>query len=217
MRRLGGILICAVVLLAAASWQARAHPHSWIDIEVELHFTPDGRLAALRQSWIFDEAYTAYTTAQSRSGRAVRPDPKRLLAQVQEMLKNLKEYGYFTRVEQNGSRLALADARDPGAEIRDARLAISFTLPLAAAADPRAATLTYSVFDPTYFIEMLHVDAKAIRLVGAPADCAVRLRQPMPDPNVAARAAALDATQSGGDGLGQEFAERVSVRCGAPP
>ena len=210
-------LLCAALLLAVAPRPGAAHPHSWIDIEVELHFSPDGRLAALKQFWIFDEAYTAYTTTQSRGGRAARPDPRRLLEQAREMLKNLKEYDYFTRIEQGGRRLALGEAREPGAELREARLVISFVLPLAAAADVRAAPLTYAVFDPSYFIEMLHVDAKAIRLVGAPADCAARLRQPTPDPNLAARAAALDATQSGGDTLGQEFAERVSVRCGAAP
>lgn len=210
-------LLCATLLLAAAPRQAAAHPHSWIDIEVELQFARDGRLAALKQFWIFDEAYTAYTTTQAKGGRAAKPDPKRLLEQAREMLKNLEEYGYFTRVEQGGKRLDLAKAREPGAELRDARLVISFVLPLTAAADVRTTPLTYAVFDPTYFIEMLHVDAKAIRLVGAPADCAARLRQPKPDPNVAARAAALDATQSGGDTLGQEFAEKVSVRCGAAP
>lgn len=211
------LAIAAALLLALPTAPAGAHPHSWIDIEVELQFARDGKLAGLKQFWIFDEAYTAYTTTQAKGGRAGKPDPKKLADTAREMLKNLKEYGYFTRVEQGGKRLALNDARDPVAELRDARLVVSFVLPLQASADVRAAALTYAVFDPTYFIEMLHVDAKAIRLVGAPADCAAKLRQPEPDPQVTARASALDATQSGGDTLGQEFAEKVSVRCGAPP
>jgi len=212
-RRLG---LAAFLLLGWPVASAVAHPHSWIDIEVELQFAKDGKLAALKQFWIFDEAYTAYTVPTPKNGRG-KPDPARMAAAAQQMMTNLKEYGYFTRIEYAGKRLDAGEAKEPVAELRASRLVVSFVLPLAAPADLRRAPLVYAVFDPTYFIEMVHVDAKAIRLVGAPADCTAKLRPPQPDPAVAARASALGPTQTGGDTLGQEFAEKVSVRCGAPP
>ncbi|MBM3523971.1 MAG: DUF1007 family protein, partial [Alphaproteobacteria bacterium] len=44
-------LFCAFASLApVAAW---AHPHSWIDIEVEVLFDGEGRVRALRQDWIF--------------------------------------------------------------------------------------------------------------------------------------------------------------------
>lgn len=204
--------------MGCAAMPAGAHPHSWIDIEVEVLFDGAGRVRALRQGWIFDETYTVYLTSPGGAGRKQAPDAARLAAVAAEMMGNLRAHDYFTRIERGGERLMLATVETHGAEIRDARLIVSFELPLAVPADATAAAVVYSVFDPTYFIEMVHAtDRDAVRLVAAPAGCAAKLRPPAPPAELKARAAALDRNQSGGDGLGAEFAEKVSIRCGAAP
>ncbi|MBM3524077.1 MAG: DUF1007 family protein, partial [Alphaproteobacteria bacterium] len=135
-----------------------------------------------------------------------------------EMMKNLREHDYFTRVERGGTRLALAPVASHGGRIRDARLVVTFELPLAEPAEARGSAVVYAIYDPTYFIEILHASGgKSVRLADAPAGCAARLRPPAPPADLRARALALDRNQSGGDGLGVEFAEKVTIRCGAAP
>lgn len=206
------------VLVALLAPRAQAHPHSWIDIEVDVLFDAAGRVRALKQGWIFDETYTVYLTSPGGGARRTPPTEGRLAEVAAEMMGNLREHDYFTRVERGGVRLKLGTVESHDAVIRDARLVVTFVLPLAEPVDAKAASIVYAVFDPTYFIEMVHADDRpAIRLVDAPAGCATKLRQPNPAADLKARAAGLDRTQSGGNSLGVEFAEKVSIRCGAAP
>ena len=212
---LGAIVTLLVLAIARPG---AAHPHSWIDVEVEIAFDKSGQVRALKQSWIFDEAYTAYVAVKPARGAARQPDPKRLAEIAREMMTNLREFGYFTRIEREGKIVETVPVTEATAIVRGARLVVNFVLPLAVAADVSATPISYAIFDPTYFVEMIHVDpVKSIRLVDAPAGCAARLRPPKPDPDIAARAQALDRTQSGGNELGGAFAERVTIRCGAQP
>lgn len=212
-RRMRGIGLAAALLIAAAP--VRAHPHAWVDLEVELVFAADGRLQALRQSWVFDEAYTAYMLPPLR-GRNARAgqEHERHAAVARELLANLRAHGQFTRIEQRDVALATTPPPAAAVTMRGRRMVFGFELPLAEPADPRAAPLVYAVFDPTYFVEILHARGAAVRLIDGPRDCTVRISKPTPDAETIARAAALEATQSGGDTLGQSFAERVTLRCG---
>lgn len=200
-----------MALAAALGWlipgAARAHPHAWIDIAVEVLFDSAGRVAALRQTWAFDEFYTADTVGKG--------DPRKIDAVVNKIIGNLRGWGYFTKVRgPDGKPVAvLVDGATGAMEAK--RLTMRFVTALT---QPLAAPLSYAVFDPTYFIEMLHQDrADAVRLVDAPAGCHVQLHHPKPDGKMVAMAQALDRSQSGGDGLGMQFAETVDIRCDAMP
>lgn len=192
------------------SMAVTAHPHAWIDVSVEVLFDAAGRVSALRQGWLFDEFYTADTV---QKGERSKMD---LL--TTRIMHNLKDWGYFTRVRQGGRDLPLAMPTQTSARMDGHRLLMTFVVPLAEAVAPGQDGLTYSVFDPTYFIEMLHAEtADAIRLTGAPAQCRFRLLPAKPDPKAVAVAAAIDRTRSGGDGLGAQFAEKVEIKCDVQP
>ena len=94
------------------------------------------------------------------------------------------------------------------------RLKMSFYLSFKESIDPREWPLKYAIYDPTYYIEMLHVETDdAIRLADAPTDCTHRLIEPAPSMENVMLAQALDRTQTAGDGLGALFAETVEIRC----
>lgn len=219
MRRAASRWMAAALALALglATRQAAAHPHVYADIEVELVVSAEGRLEALRQTWVFDDAFSAYTIPRPRRGRPASGPDAAALDAARRMVGDLHAHGYFTLLQREGRRLATGRARDVRGELREGRLAIGFLLPLAEPADLRAAALSYAVFDPSYYIEMLHRDAAAIALPATARGCATRLVPPAPEPEQVSRAAALGPNQSGGDSMGEAFAERVFLRCGAPP
>lgn len=208
--------VAAAVLAAACALggPAAAHPHAWIDLAIEVHFDASGRVTGLRETWLFDDYYTAFATEGFDQDGDGRPDQAKIDELMAENLRNLAEYDYFTRVESGGARLGLGAAADAVVRMQGARLELTFWLPLAVPAEAQAG-VEYAIFDPTFYIEMLHVEqGEPVRLVGAPAGCRHRLTPPSPNLETVALAQALDQTQSAGDGLGIHFAERVSIRCG---
>ena len=129
-------------------------------------------------------------------------------------LANLEEYHYFTDVRLDGRRLPLG--RPAGAEtgLRGQRLWLRFEVPLAEPVDPGSGRLTFAIYDPTYYIEILYLDGEFVTFTGPGADaCFGEIVPPSPSMEAIALAAALDRTQSGGDGLGELFAETVVVEC----
>jgi ABC-type uncharacterized transport system substrate-binding protein len=77
--------------------------------------------------------------------------------------------------------------------------------------------LIYSIFDPTYYVEILHAEIKdVIRLIDAPESCKHSLIKPDPNPEMVALAAGLDRNQSAGDTLGAIFADKVLIECALP-
>lgn len=207
-------LLCGAWLAAAGP--AAAHPHGWIDVWSTLEFDDKGQPVALRQVWLFDEYYSAFAVEGLDQDGDGAPDPKGLEALLEENLSNLAAYDYFTRIERNGLAVGIGEAAEASSRMRGDRLEMSFLVPIAKPEPIGDAALSYAIFDPTYYIEMLHAEEDtAVRLVGAPPGCGFALSAPMPDPETVALASMLDRTESAGDTLGAQFAEQVAVQCGA--
>ncbi|MGP1394973.1 MAG: DUF1007 family protein [Inquilinaceae bacterium] len=192
----------------------QAHPHVWIDIQADILFDDDGRVAALGQRWLFDEFYTAFVTEGLDGDGDGAPDAEPLDALLRDTMTNLRDYDFFSRVERGAETLDFGDISDMAVSVRDGRLEMAFTLPLATPVAPGPDGLRYAVFDPSFYVEMLHAQTDdAIRLVDAPDGCLHRLRAPNPDADALSLASSLDQLDSAGTDLGILFAEWVTVRC----
>jgi len=130
-------------------------------------------------------------------------------------MSNLGDFDYFTSAWIGDEKLGLGTVTDVSGRLAGDRYEMSFVVPLSAPVSLRETPMTYAVYDPTYYVELLHAESSdAIRLEGAPEDCAYTLTPPDPDPEMVTFAASLGRTESAGDGLGILFAERVSLQCG---
>ena len=120
-------------------------------------------------------------------------------------------------VQTQGFLLAAHQRVQPdaqSAELRDARLQLRFTVPLARPVDPRGETLEYAVYDPTYYIEILHMAGDLVAFRGAGSgSCLGEILPPNPDPETVALAQALDREAVADSSLGAVFAERVRLSC----
>ncbi len=218
IRRFIAMIAAAAAAVAGtmAPGDVRAHPHAYIDFLIELRFDAEGRVAALRQTWLFDEFYTAFVTAGADANWDGKPDPEMLEAVTRENIKNLAEYDYFTHVSSGEAKVSFGTASEVATAMRDQRLVMSFTLPLATPVSASDMPLNYSLYDPTYYIEMLHAkDGEPIAFASPPKPCTFEKKIPKPDADIVIMAASLGKNESGGDGLGVLFAEKVTVRCGS--
>ncbi len=198
------------------------HPHAWVDLRMTVEGDDDGRIVALRQYWLLDPMYSRMISGQE-PGFARRPDwgatgsggpsAATLGAAADEILDNLAEYDYFTRLEQGEAPVAIGEVSEHRLQSAGHRLELSFTVELAEPVDPAEAPFRYAVYDPTYYIEVLHDEDDIIDLRGGLADCRATITPPSPSKELIARAAALDWDEEVSDDLGHHFAEWVTIDC----
>jgi ABC-type uncharacterized transport system substrate-binding protein len=189
---------------------AAAHPHSWIDLKVAVLFDDAGKIAGLQEDWLFDEVYTSYIVDSFAKGKPLTPE--RLAGIAQKIMGNLKSYDNFTKASVAGKPLGLGGIVAPGAAMRGNRFALTFTATFADPTPPKG--FAYEIYDPTYYIEMLHAEGKEpVRLVGAPEGCTPHVAKPNPSMDAIVRASSLDQTQTSDTGLGELFAEKVTISC----
>lgn len=214
MKRWWGALVLACALIGLPSI-AKAHPHTWIDYTVRVVFDAEGRIAGLHEMWLFDAYYTMFVVEGARKLADGAPAQEALDAVLAENIKNLGEYAYFTHVHSGETRLKTELATDAKTRMVGDRLEMSFFVPLAAPVEAKGLPFTYSIYDPSYYVEMLHVKGDgSITLENASKTCAADKKTPEPTMSETMYAASLPPSEQGYDGLGRVFAETVTVTCG---
>lgn len=147
LRRLACLLPLWLLFLCAP---LAAHPHVFVLCDAGLAFDGKG-LAAIRQTWTFDELFTAMIL-----GDLGLPPDKPLTPAAQSRIRdhafaNLKNFGYFTVIRLDGRRIPTPDAARFAARLKDGQLIYDFELPLRAAVGKKPLRLSFSVYDESYY------------------------------------------------------------------
>lgn len=213
MKTLVSLLVLAA-LVAIPAKSPQAHPHGWIDLRSVMIFDDEGRIEAIRVHWLFDEYYTVFATEGMDADGDGNPDSDQIEALARNNITNLEAYDYFVFMETGGEQPAYGEVTHYETYMVGIQLAMVFTVPLAEPIDPATADFEYAIYDPTYWIEVLHVPSNPVLLEGGvPEDCGYDLILPNPDFETVSLAQALDRDETAGATLGQHFAERVVLTC----
>ncbi len=201
-----------LLMLLLLPGTALAHPHVWVDMEVMPRFDDNGNLIAFEQRWRFDTFYSVVLMEEIEQGG---DEGKAQL--LDEIIRNLSRHEFYTRARVNGERLALAEVEDFDLET-DARTAeFRFTLPLSepvAAGRLQQHGFSYQVYEPTYYMEMLHAEQGGVQLSSAAGYCHYTIEKPEPTMEQLERALEVDEDGVAQDPtLGQHFAETVFIQC----
>lgn len=172
---------------------AQAHPHVWIDMRSAVNFNAAGAVDAVGVSWTFDEFYSQFATDGIDKNKNGKFDPAELQELATTYAKNLKDYRYFMFIQTDGKLAETGAPTNPKAVFDKGQLTFAFRLPLAKAVDPAAVKLSYSSFDPTYYIDIAPVATNGVVFTGAaPKGCSFAMRK-------------VDSTQPGALNLGQSI------------
>ena len=214
MLRRGPLLaltLMAAFVLSAVS-PATAHPHAWIDLRSGIILNGDGKVEALTLEWRFDEFYSAFVLEDIARAGEVTEEALDTLAQ--ENLTALRDYNYFVEAQYDGNPVPLGGAREAKLAERNKRLVMSFVVTLETPVDPKAKPFEYAVYDPSYYVEILHVENDVISVAGPGAgQCDIGITKPDPGAEEIGLAASLSKNEQGPPGIGRLFAEVVNVSC----
>ncbi len=208
-------ILAAGAGLALGGSAASAHPHVWVVSKSQVVYGPDGSVVGVRHSWAFDDMYSAFAIQgldQQTKGEFTREELQSL-AQVN--VESLKEYDFFTYAKLDGKKVAFIDPKDYYLEYnsKDTVLTLHFLLPLKTPV--KAKSLSFEVFDPSYFVDFQFADNDPLALDGAPAGCEVNLGKPQEmTKEMAQRLAEIPADgQIPENSFGAAFANKILVKC----
>ena len=198
--------------LLALPGRAQAHPHAFIDVQSTIILDAQGRISGIEQEWLFDEFYTIFITED------VRPAPSdndpRLKELAKRNLSHMREKDYFLRFIVNGIKIKLSEVIEYESMIKNGKLWMKFQIPFNTPIEIKGNNASFSTYDETYYIEMLHKKKENIAFRGSGAEsCSSRLITPRPTADVVSLAGARDKTAEADTSLGQFFAETVIITC----
>lgn len=203
-----GLALTACLL---ATSTALAHPHVWVTAHCELVYAPDGKVTAVKHSWLFDDAYSSYAVQGLDTNHDGITSREELAELAKVNTESLGEFGYFTVLKADGKRQDFGPPQDYWLDYDKGRLTLNFTLPVK---DPAAAkrTLILDVYDPTFFVDFSYADGDdAVRLTHAPKGCALQMSRPKkPD---TASLGKLSEDYFANANMGFQFASKVIVAC----
>lgn len=198
-----------------------AHPHGWVDVSVKVMTNAQGHAVALQQRWRLDPFYSQLVMEELGAAQGDEPMAARLDQLGVEIRRTLAPKHYFTHVTQAGQPIELGEVDDFTTLARGGRVELMFRLPLSTPLRLEEAPMRYRIYDPTYYLEVVHeADRETPRpdaLTVAKDDCSTRIIAADPDPAKVAEAASLDrGEQAREEGLGRFFAETGEIRCDRP-
>ncbi len=213
VRALSRFLIVAASVVAALAkpLPATAHPHAWIDLRSTAVVDADGRMVAIEQHWLFGDFYSAYILEDIKASGTEVIQGLRDTARAN--LIELAAYDYFTKVRHGAEAIDFANVETFETGVINGRVYLAFRLDFLSPLDLAEHSASYAVYDPTYYIEVLHAEGIKPDVRQQANACRASLTEPDPTYEQIVFASSLDQDESGGNGLGEVFAEWVTVEC----
>ena len=165
--------VALITLCPVAAW---AHPHIFIDAKAAITFNDAGQVVAIHNSWVFDEAYSAW----SIQGLDTNNDGKLTRAELQPLaddnMDGLADYEYYTFAgEGNDPNLKFSHGSNPTIDYDGKQTTLNFDVALAQPYAIRK-SLQLSIDDPEYYVAITFKDASDITLINAPKNCGVTMQ-----------------------------------------
>jgi ABC-type uncharacterized transport system substrate-binding protein len=199
-------------LTLSSATSALGHPHMWVDLQSRVVLNIDDGSVAIQQVWLFDDFFS--TSVIEDSSLYPGGTNAGIQKEIERITEALKPYNYYTEIEMGGKKLSSTLVGDVSWEVVDNRIKMSFTVAPNESSVSDVQVWSYAIFDPTYYIEMLHAEGSSITIDGNFAQkCNAWIEQPNPSADAVALSQSTILDNNADDTVGRFFAETVHVSC----
>jgi ABC-type uncharacterized transport system substrate-binding protein len=168
--------LAALPLLAVAAPLA-AHPHIWIHAVATFRFE-DGQLNALHLEWTFDEFFGDFVIHEFGVAGEGPVDEATLAVLEGEAFSALEDFDYLTHLRIDGEPVPVGGVRGFEAAVEDGVLIYRFVVELPEPVDPAAREVSASLYDHSFYIDVLLDEHDPVRFEGIPdGACRYRIRE----------------------------------------
>jgi len=163
--------LAAVLAHALALWAvpAQAHPHVWVTGASTLVFEND-LLSRITMRWQFDAFFSQVLTGDFDTDKDGKLNAEETEAMKQQVFTSLRDYGYFTHLRVNDAQTVFDRVENFSTATDKGELIYIFDLVLPKPVDLRAATASFSVYDPSIYVDIVLGGDKPLTLQGIDAD-----------------------------------------------
>ncbi|HUB63614.1 MAG TPA: DUF1007 family protein [Methylocella sp.] len=206
--------VLTAVFMAALTEIAAAHPHVWVTARAQVIFDAKGEIEAIRNTWTFDEMYSAFVTeGQGKEGQLLTKEDLAPLAKTN--VESMAEFDFFTYAKAANQKVEFGEPIDYSLEERPDKLVVlRFTLPLKTPASASRA-FSFQVYDPTYFVAFEMDKDNPVSMAGAPQGCSINVlgSNPLAAADTKKLTESFFSGLSPGYDFGVKLASRIIVAC----
>ncbi|WP_420960963.1 DUF1007 family protein [Brucella sp. IR073] len=212
------ILLSAIAMASLPSL-AVAHPHVFAEARLEVTVAPDGTVEKLAHVWRFDDVFSSTVIMEFDKNGDLKLDHHELGELSKTISDSLAEYKYFQTVLHDGKDVAMTKPKHLIADMPpDNQLLVIFeSKPEKPLKLEPGHTVSFGVYDPTFYTAIDYVKDSDMHITGVPKNCSSKVVRPDPDEAIAANQATLTEAffnDPTGTDFSKIFATRLEVTCG---
>lgn len=167
-----------LVVIDAGTKPAAAHPHVFVEANVDIVRDAEGNATEIRHVWRFDEFFTTSLILdfdKDGNGHLDRED----LDEISKITRSsLAEFNYYTEIRKNTEIIEFFEPDPYLLEVRDNQLIMILALKLREPTPIGASGFKLAVSDPTYYVAVEFVDENAVQVTGAGGSCKTEIVPP---------------------------------------
>ncbi len=157
---------------------ANAHPHVFIEANLEVVRNPMGMVTDIRHVWRFDEFFTSSLVLDFDDNGNGKLDPEEIKKIEAETKKSLAEYNYYTEIRQGEEVVEFLAPEPYLLDIKDNQMVIIMSLALKEPTPMGKDGFKVAVSDETYYVAVEMSGEKPVTVSGNGKGCTSQIVVP---------------------------------------
>lgn len=143
-----------LISIFAFSFGAKAHPHVFINSEVNISFDSIG-IIGFNIQWTYDMMFTELMLNEFDSNGDKKFDSKEIKKLYSKAFSNLKKHNYLTHIFIANTELNIKKITLFNAEIKNGQMIYSFFIPVKIVAKNEFQNIKIYCYDESYYMDMI--------------------------------------------------------------
>lgn len=169
-----GLLVGGMLLPGAAN----AHPHVFVEANLEIVRNEAGEATTIRHVWRFDELFSSSLLIDFDENGNGQLDTSELQEIADVTRQSIAEYNFYTEIRNGNEIINFYEPEPYIADMQDGQLLIILAVELEQPVKMSGKDFRVAVSDPTYYVAIDFLTDDAVRVSGKSAGCSTEVVPP---------------------------------------